>query len=153
MKQRTCSTNASAQSMCSPKQQDGRKNVVMLAVIRIRSTKIAELSFIPLVAQGQSLLPCLHDHLSSSRILCGSILSRTSSGNHCRSDPVQVQSTSMCTGIVLPKNVERKSCVRKRQPRWKKKGGLCFVKCVVGGSSQADHLMRNAAMDDSIGGS
>ena len=30
---------------------------------------------------------------SSSWILCGSILSRTSSGNHCRSDPVQVQST------------------------------------------------------------
>ena len=30
---------------------------------------------------------------SSSWILSGSILSRTSSGNHCRSDPVQVQST------------------------------------------------------------
>ena len=25
--------------------------------------------------------------------------------------------------------------------------------CIVGGSSQADHLMRNAAMDDSTGGS
>ena len=32
--------------------------------------------------------------------------------------------------------------------------GVRKVACVrVGGSSQADHLMRNAAMDDSIGGS
>jgi len=31
---------------------------------------------------------------ASSRSLCGSAMSRVSSGNHCRSDPVQVQSTS-----------------------------------------------------------
>ena len=66
-----------------------------ISTYRILSTQIAELSFIPLVARDQSTLPCLSNHMLSSRILCGSKLSRTSSGNHCRSDPVQVQSTCM----------------------------------------------------------
>ena len=76
--------------------------VILHAVTRIRSTKIAELSFIPLVTQGQSLLPCLSNHVLSSRILCGSMLSRTSSGNHCRSDPVQVQSTDHNLEVTYP---------------------------------------------------
>ena len=80
--------------------QQGICTVILHAVTRIRSTKIAELSFIPLVTQGQSLLPCLSNHVLSSRILCGSMLSRTSSGNHCRSDPVQVQSTQQCSNAL-----------------------------------------------------
>ena len=85
--------------------------VILHAVTRIRSTKIAELSFIPLVTQGQSLLPCLSNHVLSSRILCGSMLSRTSSGNHCRSDPVQVQSTARIAIILEPICDGGRTCV------------------------------------------
>ena len=78
---------------------------------RILSTQIAELSFIPLVARDQSPLPCLSNHMLSSRILCGSKLSRTSSGNHCRSDPVQVQSTAQPAKILGPTCSSGTSCV------------------------------------------
>ena len=36
---------------------------------------------------------------SSSQIQSGSVLSKVSSGNHCRSDPVQVQSTMSVTSL------------------------------------------------------
>ena len=54
------------------------------------------------MARDQSTLPCLSNQMLSSRILCGSKLSRTSSGNHCRSDPVQVQSTNLPTLMHQP---------------------------------------------------
>ena len=80
-------------------------------VYRILSTQIAELSFIPLVARDQSTLPCLSNHMLSSRILCGSKLSRTSSGNHCRRDPVQVQSTAQFATILGPMPACWRTCV------------------------------------------
>ena len=78
---------------------------------RILSTQIAELSFIPLVARDQSPLPCLSNQMLSSRILCGSKLSRTSSGNHCRSDPVQVQSTVQPAKLRGPIFGDGRTCV------------------------------------------
>ena len=82
-----------------------------ISTYRILSTQIAELSFIPLVARDQSPLPCLSNHMLSSRILCGSKLSRTSSGNHCRSDPVQVQSTARIATILEPICDGGRTCV------------------------------------------
>ena len=62
--------------------------------------------------------------------------------NHCNHEPYSTRPipTNMHSMIV-------NTC-------WPTSLGWCAGVCVeVGGSSQANHLMRNSAMDDSIGGS